>query len=212
MDGLVAIQNALPVTPTLLLAGHDTLQCAYYLRRKPTGQIDFAELLARKEALRASCSRDPAVVRLGDAEFLLQPHGSTSGYPLVLTCSDYKFECGEFNRPSFFVTFRSEALWRESAARLHGRFLAWAESAGLSTERPESVSRIDWAFDYQLSSVDFDESHFVSVAAKDSKHRESGRIQTLTFGRSDIVLRIYDKVAEIEQQSHKTWFRSDVLG
>jgi hypothetical protein len=124
---------------------------------------------------------------------------------LVLTAPDCKIECGEFNRPSFFVTFRSEALWRQSAAHLHARFLTWATSAGLSSERPESVSRVDWAFDYHLPVVDFDESHFVSVAGKDSKHREGGRIQTLTFGRGDAVLRVYDKVAEIEQQSHKTW-------
>src|SRR4051812_32980557 len=101
---------------TALLAGHDTLQCAYYLQREPNSHIDFAVLLAQREALRSACSRDPMVVALGDAEFLLHPYGSASGYPLVLTNSDYKIECGEFNRPSFFVTFRSEALWRESAA------------------------------------------------------------------------------------------------
>jgi hypothetical protein len=109
------------------------------------------------------------------------------------------------NRPSFYVTFRSEALWRDSAAGVHARFVAWAQSAGLVVEGPEVVSRVDWSFDYHLPVLDFDESHFVSVAAKDSKHREGGRIQTLTFGRGDIVLRVYDKIAEIEQQSHKTW-------
>ena len=50
----------------------------------------------------------------------------------------------------------------------------------------------------------------MSLASKDSKHREGGRIQTLTFGRDDVVLRVYDKVAEIEQQSHKTWLFASV--
>lgn len=190
---------------TVLLAEHDTLQVAYYLRWDADSAVDFATLMAQREALRGSGSRDPSVVTIADGEFLLHPYGSTSGYPLVLTCPNYKIECGEFNRPSFFVTFRSEALWRESAEMLHARFLAWAQGAGLTMERPESVSRVDWAFDYHLPVVDFDENHFVSVAGKDSKHREGGRIQTLMFGRGDIVLRIYDKVAEIEQQSHKTW-------
>ena len=186
-------------------ARHDTLQCAYYLRREPDAPFDFEALLAQREALRSSSSRDPAVVMLGDAEFLLHRYGSSSGYPLVLTCPEYTIECGEFNRPSFFVTYRSEALWRESAAGLQARFLTWAQGAGLAAYRPESVGRVDWALDYHLPTVDFDESHFVSLAAKDSKHREGGRIQTLTFGRGDVVLRVYDKVAEIEQQSHKTW-------
>ncbi len=117
---------------TFLLHGIDTLQCAYYLRCEPGSTIDFAVLLAQREALRASGSRDPAVVALGGAEFLLQPYGSGSGYPLVLTNADFKIECGEFNRPSFFVTFRSEALWRDSAAILHSRFLTWAECVGLA--------------------------------------------------------------------------------
>jgi hypothetical protein len=189
----------------VLLAGHDTLQVAYYLRPEPESAVDFAALLAQREALRSSGGRDPAVVTIADAEFLLHPYGSTSGYPLVLTCPNYKMECGEFNRPSFFVTFRSEALWRDSADYLHAQFLAWARAAGLAMERPESVSRVDWAFDYHLPVVDFDENHFVSVAGKDSKHRQGGRIQTLMFGRGDTVLRMYDKIAEIEQQSHKTW-------
>lgn len=191
---------------TFLLEGIDTLQCAYYLRREPGALIDFAGLLAQREGLRASCSRDPCVVAIGNAEFLLHTYGSTSGYPLVLTCPEYKIECGEFNRPSFFVTFRSEALWRDSPARLHAQFLTWAERVGLAHDRPESVSRVDWAFDYHLPVRDFDEAHVVSMVSKDSKHREDGKIQTLTFGRDSVVLRIYDKIAEIAQQSHKTWF------
>jgi hypothetical protein len=142
---------------------------------------------------------------VGGAEFLLHRYGSISGYPLVLTGPDYKVECGEFNRPSFYVTYRSEALWRRSAAELQTQFLNWAERAGLVQYRPEIVSRVDWAFDYHLPVVDFDETHVVSLSAKDSKHREDGCIQTLMFGRDDIAVRIYDKVAEIHQKSHKTW-------
>ena len=164
---------------TFLLHGIDTLQCAYYLRCEPDSVLDFTALLAQREALRVSCSRDPAVVSLGSAEFLLQPYGSGSGYPLVLTNPDFKIECGEFNRPSFFVTFRSEALWRDSAARLQARFLEWASSVGFVLERPESVSRVDWAFDYHLPVRDFDESHFVSVAARTPSIARTGAFRRL---------------------------------
>ena len=64
---------------------------------------------------------------------------------------------------------------------------------------------MDFTFDYLLPSVDFDEDSVVSLSGKDAQYRENGRLQTLTFGKSDVVLRIYDKVAEIEQQSDKVW-------
>lgn len=54
--------------------------------------------------------------------------------------------------------------------------------------------------------MDFDEDNFDSLSNKDAKYRENGKPQNFQFGRDDIVLRIYDKVAEIKQQSGKTWF------
>lgn len=77
---------------TALLAGHDTLACGYYLRAAPGSDIDWTRLLAQREALRVSGSRGFEVVSLGDAEFLLQPYGSASGYPLVLTGPYWKIE------------------------------------------------------------------------------------------------------------------------
>lgn len=113
---------------------------------------------------------------------------------------------GEFNNPSFFVKFRSLALWREGAAVMHQRFMDWATGLGLIAVRSESLSRVDFSFDYHLPLVDFDEDNFVSLSSKDTQFRKDGKVQTFQFGQSDIVLRIYDKVAEIEEQSHKTWF------
>ena len=193
-----------------LLHGHDTVACAYYLHRRDTGAdgIDFERLVAEKEALRQAKMREPKVVRLGEMEFLLQPYGTASGYPLVITNRDYRIEMGEFMNPSFFVTFTSEALWREGAQALHDKFIAWAASVGFRPYRDEALSRVDFSFDYFLPTVDFDEDSVVSLSNKDSQHRENGKIQTFTYGKSDIVLRIYDKVAEIAQQSDKTWFFS----
>ncbi|MGB7540764.1 MAG: hypothetical protein WBM28_01960, partial [Burkholderiales bacterium] len=68
------------------------------------------------------------------------------------------------------------------------------------------LSRVDWAHDYHLSEIDFNEDSFVSLASKDAQHREDRKIQTFQFGQDDVVLRVYDKVAEIQQKSHKTWF------
>ena len=146
------------------------------------------------------------MVALGDAEFLLHPYGSASGYPLVLTGPDYKINAASSTARRSLVTFRSEALWRESAARACtpgcglGAEAGIDRCTGLNPCRGSiglSTITSPWSTSTNRMSCRF--------AAKDSKHREGGRIQTLTFGRGDIVLRIYDKVAEIEQQSHKTW-------
>lgn len=190
----------------LLLHGIDTLQCAYYLRQEQAGEFDFGQLLQSRESLRQLGTREGQPITLGGIAFLLHPHGTSSGYPFLLTSEDLKIECGEFNSPSFFVTFRSQALWRESAHLLHATFVEWARGVGFAPVKPERVSRVDFAFDYSLPTVDFDEDSFVSRTNKDSQHRENGKVQTFTFGRDAIVLRVYDKVAEVEQQSDKVWF------
>lgn len=37
----------------------------------------------------------------------------------------FSIQFGEFNKPNFFVTYRSIALWHQGAHGLHQRFLAW---------------------------------------------------------------------------------------
>jgi hypothetical protein len=137
---------------------------------------------------------------------LLQPYGSSSGFPFVITNQDFTIAFGEFNNPSFFVKFRSLALWREGAMAMHRRFMQWTQELGLVPIKPESLSRVDFSFDYHLPHIDFDEDSFVSLASKDTQYRKDGRIQTFKLGESDIVLRMYDKIAEIEEQSGKSWF------
>jgi hypothetical protein len=184
----------------LLLHGIDTLQCAYYLT--PPSR----SLAVIKEQLRMNKSREPRAVTLGGTEYFIYPYGSSSGYPFVLSNEDFKIELGEFNHPSCFVTFRSQALWRQSPLTLHDKLVAWAKSVGCEMQQPESLSRVDFCFDYSLTERDFDADSFVSLSDKDSQHRENGNIQTFAFGKGDIVLRVYDKIAEIRQQSAKVWF------
>lgn len=189
-----------------LLTGLDTVECAYFLDTSFGCKLDFSELRFKKEHLKQTKSRDPICVEIGGMEFLLQSYGSQSGYPFILSNTDMTIECGELNNPSFFVTFRSLALWRDGAEILHHRFLQWAEGLGLLPFKTELLSRVDFTFDYQLFEIDFDEDSFVTLSEKDNKYRKNGKTQTFSFGKGDIVLRVYDKVAEIEEESQKTWF------
>lgn len=190
----------------LLLHGHDTIECAYYLRQLPDCSLNFELLAVEKETLRQTKRHEPKTITLGGVDFLLQPYGSSSGFPFVIANQDYTIAFGEFNTPSFYVKFRSEALWRHGAVALHQRFMDWASQVGMVAFKPESLSRVDYSFDYHVPVIDFDEDSFISLSAKDTQYRKDGKVQTFKFGESDIVLRIYNKVAEIEEQSHKTWF------
>jgi hypothetical protein len=189
-----------------LLAGLDTVQAAYYLRPTPQeAAFAFEPLLLAKEAARAEKARDGTELGIGDERFLVRPYGSKSGYPLVLEHRDFAVECGEFNNPAFFVTYRSRALWTKGAAALDAAFQEWAKSVGLIAFRPEGLSRVDFAFDYLVPVVDFDEDSVLSLSAKDSKWRGDRKLQSMQFGKGEVVLRIYNKIAEIVEQSDKVW-------
>ncbi len=95
---------------TFLLAGHDTVECAYYLVPGPDCEINFTLLAYEKESLRQSKSRDPIIINLGNVEFLLYPYGSKSGYSIIIENTDYVISFSEFMSPSFFVKFKCLAL------------------------------------------------------------------------------------------------------
>jgi len=189
-----------------LLSGIDTLEVCFYLAPAKNCDLDFEALLARKEALRSSRTREPEQVRIGGEEFLLQAYGSSSGYPLVLSNAWVVVSYGAKNSPPFFVKFLSQALWQYGWLPLVHKFLAWAKDAGFESYAVEKISRVDFSFDYWISHVDFTQDSFVSLSAKDGHYREHQRSQTFDFGRGDAKLRCYDKIAEIEQQSGKVFF------
>lgn len=167
-----------------LIAGLDTIQAAYYLRPHFQGAFEFEPLMVAKERLRADKSRKGELLRIGGQSFLLQGYGSKSGYPLVLDHADFTIECGEFNNPSFFVTYRSKALWEKGAKVLHEFFVTWAESVGLLVVRREKLSRVDFAFDYELPAPDFHSDSVVSLSAKDAQYRGDRKVQPFNTVRA----------------------------
>lgn len=189
-----------------LLTGHDTIECAYYLMRENGCLLDFESLSVQKEELARAKIRRPKAIKLGCEEFLLASHGTGSGYSFLIENDAFSIQFGEFNKPNFFVTFRSIALWHQGAFNLHQRFLAWAKSIGYTPYKTETLSRVDFTFDYLLTLIDFDEDSFVSVVKKDNQYRKDRKVQTFNFGAGDTLLRFYNKSDEIEETSAKTWF------
>jgi hypothetical protein len=193
------------MTSSCLISGFDTIECAYYMVPTDNFCLDFIDLAAQKESLIKAKINKPKPIKLGSEEFLLSSHGTSSGYPFLIENDAFIIQFGEFNRPNFFVKFRSIALWHNDSLNLHHRFLAWALSVGLIQSQPERLSRVDYAFDYHLTLIDFDENSFVSRASKDSQYRKDGKVQTFKFGTEQVVLRVYNKVDEINEKSQKSW-------
>lgn len=189
-----------------LISGFDTIECAYYLLPTDDFKLDFIELAAQKESMVRAKTTKLKPIKLGSEEFLISSHGTSSGYPFVIENDVFMIQFGEFNRPNFFVKYRSIALWHFGALALHKRFLEWTASLGLTPSQPERLSRVDYAFDYHLPALDFDENNFLSQSSKDSQYRKDGNLQTIKFGTENVVLRVYNKIDEINEKSHKTWF------
>ena len=190
--------------PRLLLSGLDSLYVSFYLDTA-TCAIDWDELAYQKEKAGRERNKGFEELELGTERFALQPYGKKP-YRYVLSNKAFEVRLSEGLSPSCHVQFFSEALWGHGFEALTARFNSWAASVKLHTLKPETVSRADWAFDYHLPRIDFAPDHLVSRATKKATWEEHNVVQTIQCGTGETVVRIYDKVAEIRQQSDKAWF------
>lgn len=190
--------------PRLLASGLDSLYVAYSVETCQ-GRLDWDDLGFHKERLRRQRHSDFAEIELGSERFALKPFGRKP-YTFLLTNSQFEIALSEHMPPRCYVQFFSEGLWKLGLDALLGRIEAWLASMGFRHTRPNVVARADWAFDYDLPCVDFRSEHFVTRANKVGSWTDQGELQTISLGKGDIVIRIYDKVAEIAQQSGKAWF------
>lgn len=202
-----AVASPIPAVaglPRLLLSGLDSLYVSFFAEVSRS-DLDLEEFDFFKEKTRESRNKKFAEIELGTERFALMPYGKHP-YRYILRNEAFEVRLAEHMQPGCHVQFLSEGLWLLGLDTLLDRFEKWRESVNLKSRLPEVVSRADWAFDYDFPVPDFSQDHFVSVLTKDSRHRKHGKVQTFTFGQGDVVLRVYDKVAEIEEESQKTFF------
>jgi hypothetical protein len=70
----------------------------------------YAQLAVDKDALRQAKTCKLKHIKLGSKEFLLAPYGTKSRYSFLIENDSFSIQFGEFNQPSFFVTYRNFAL------------------------------------------------------------------------------------------------------
>ncbi len=166
--------------------------------------IDWEALRYAKENLRATSAVSHTEIGLGGECFAL--HRSGLGlYTYRLSNKAFTLGLSERMEPRCYTQFSSELLWTRGLDSALERFAAIWRDIGSQPTRPEVVSRVDSAFDFQIGAADFRTEYFVSQAAKDATWRQNQVAQSYQFGKGDVVCRVYDKVAEIEQQSGKAW-------
>ena len=166
--------------------------------------IDWEMLRYEREKLRADSAVEYAKVELGGETFALKRYGAKP-YSFVLVNKAFELRLGESIHPRCHVRFSSEVLWLLGLNEAWKRYNAIWDRIGCKQMRPEKIARVDAAFDFPIGKPNFTVDHFLSRAQKDCEWRESGELQSIQFGTSDIVVRVYDKVAEIEQASAKHW-------
>jgi len=189
--------------PRLLAHGLDSLYVSYFFDTLQS-RVDWDELAFRREQLKQSRFGGGAEITLGSESFWLLPYGKKP-YSYVLSNRDFELRLAEHMQPCCYVQFLSEALWRDGPSALLARVLTWAASVGLYPNREPVVSRADWAFDFHLPSIDFDTANFVSRGRMKGRWANGDDITGFQIGKGDLVVRVYDKVAEIQTQSDKVW-------
>jgi len=166
--------------------------------------IDWETLRYEKEKLRATPSALYSEIELGDERFALH-RGGQGRYTFKLSNKAFTLALSERMEPRCHAQFSSHLLWTTGFDAAIARYdKIWA-TTGSRRSRPDIINRVDAAFDFQIGPPDFQYEHFVSQAGKDATWREFQKSQSYQFGKSDVVCRVYDKVAEIEQQSGKSW-------
>ncbi len=187
--------------PRLLAANIDS----FYLSAFIDGLgIDWERLAYEKEKLRASPGVEYAEIELGGEQFALK-RGGRKPYSYILKNRAFELQLGERIEPRCHAQFSSELLWREGFDAAVERFRSIWAKLGARETRLEVIARVDAAFDFAVGAPDFCFNDIVSVATKDAQYRQNRDLQTARFGEGDVVCRLYDKIAEIEQQSEKFW-------
>ncbi|MEM1192362.1 MAG: hypothetical protein AAGH42_03095 [Pseudomonadota bacterium] len=192
-----------------LTSGIDSLYVCYPFDIAASS-LELDTLDYQKALLKDDPSRHVYPVALGGVHFGLLTNGAFP-YRWVLANRKMTWKLARAMQPSVQVEFSSVGLWHEGANALHHQVQTIARAEKMVAVAPDGVSRVDYAFDYHIPYWDFSIANMVSRARKDSQYRAGETLQTLTFGRGDIVVRVYDKSAEIVEKSGKAWLH-DIWG
>ena len=185
-----------PTGISILAAGVDTIHASAAGSLKQGLQRELTELRARagETGLALDLGSNPE-------GFILQPHG-WRGYPLWLRSARIELMLGAADPfPPVFVQWHSPYLHTYGVERAVSMVEGWLDVAVMEVRAPLGVSRLDLYCDFQgwvPAAGDLD--RIICRAARRSlfevpgqTHLVGRRFSGFTFGKGDVVCRIYDK-------------------
>jgi hypothetical protein len=185
-----------PTRISILAAGVDTIHASAAGSLKPGLQRELTEL--RAEAGESGLSLDLGANPVG---FILQPHG-WRGYPLWLRSARIELMLGAADPfPPVFIQWHSPYIHAYGVESAVSMVEGWLDLAMMEVRAPLGVSRLDLYCDFQgwIPAVE-DLGRFSCRATRRSLFEVSGqthlvgrRFSGFTFGKGDVVCRIYDK-------------------
>jgi hypothetical protein len=189
----------------VVLSGVDTLHL--FVRGELRSDL-LDDLSDRREAARRAANRKCPRVTLGAFTLDLQLHSSRKGDFLLsgdlLTLVLNPKAPPPF--PTVYAELRSKLLWEVGLDRAVEAAVHAMTATTVAEELDIQVTRVDLAVDFQdwiPRPADLD--RFVTRARRDGSFREARDFTGFTFGKGDIVARLYDKSAELKK-SGKRWF------
>lgn len=183
----------------IIRAGLDWLQVSY------SGEVS-EEVLDRLEQLKAiaQAKETPQPYPIGLFECFVLPRGR-GWWAYVLKNPEFELMLAKSNGHGAVASLRLSAfgLANTEPSVLLDHITGWLPEIG--TLKPLSVSRVDVAVDVQgLDPTPEMMGRIVCSASYRATHGTEKNVQTYQFGKGDVVLRVYDKTAEIVH-SGKTW-------
>jgi len=199
-----------------IISGIDTIVVGYAVNGYKDGVGDLA--VAKAASKSTQFENDNGVVKLGGVELQVQPRGAR-GYEYVAVNGDMvvkvanKVTGGEAF-PEVMVELRSNYLWREGWQNALDRVTAWVNQWAMV--KSDKVSRVDLCADFAcgLPVLDNDFEGVVTRAMSRkafaekcpiSKYKQGLKMSGYSFGKGEMMCRIYNKTLEIEKTG-KQWF------
>jgi len=199
----------------ILLAGVDGLSVGLMIGAYKLADEDWDKLAAAKaEAQETMFGSGGTAIKFQGQTFSVLPTGS-QGYKYILINDDLTLQLAERAKggsvyPEVRVTLRSEYLWHFTWQGAYQHVRCWVETWAVVLG--EKVSRVDLNVDLNsdLPEVNITGGEVVTYARSKREYYErhfKGLEETgYTFGKGNLVCRIYNKLAEIEH-SQKSWFK-----
>jgi hypothetical protein len=202
--------------PLTVVNGLDFLKVSFWLDWE-SGDL-FKDLETKKTLLQATEENSVPYHVPGGFDWNLHRTG-TSRYNFRLTSGDLTFllntRRGDGVVPTARVEIGSLSCWSPGFFTIYERMVSWLKALGASIVK-EIVSEVHLTADCINTDINTlgieNEERWVSRVHKFNIHRDRRRLSGITMGKGDIMLRIYDKVMELDGSPHKQDVFAEIWG